>query len=217
MATAKAPEALALVRAYHARTMHDFRRYARGPMGLDWATQPNPFRRYVGADVIKLAHTPHDKGPLYSDVFGGGGGGGGARAIPPAPLNHANLSRLFEDSLALSAWKQYGESRWPLRVNPSSGNLHPTEAHVVLPEVPGLCDTGVLAHYTPQVHALEVRARDIPRLHLRESEFLVAITSIHWREAWKFVPPLAVAADALSRVESNVSWTALIAPCACVK
>ena len=37
-------------------------------------------------------------------------------------------------SLGLSAWKQFRASRWSLRVNPSSGNLHPTEAYVVLPE-----------------------------------------------------------------------------------
>lgn len=180
MAAAAAPDALALVRAYHARTMHYFKRYARGPMGLDWASQPDPFRRYSGAELVKLAHTPREEGPLYSDVFGG-------VLLEPAPLNHKSISRLFQDSLALSAWKQHRESRWPLRVNPSSGNLHPTEAHLLAPAVPGLCDTPMLAHYAPREHALEVRARDVPQLKLDEGEFLVALTSIHWREAWKYV------------------------------
>jgi len=35
--------------AYHERTKHQPERYARGPHGLDWATQPNPFRRFTGA------------------------------------------------------------------------------------------------------------------------------------------------------------------------
>src|SRR5690349_18802036 len=117
-------EALALVRAYHARTMHHFQRYARGPMGLDWETQPDPFRRYAGAELLKLEHVPLDQGPRYGEVMGGA-------AIPPAPLDPTSLARLFEDSLSLSAWKQYGSSTWALRVNPSSGNLHPTEAHVL--------------------------------------------------------------------------------------
>lgn len=169
MTAPTAPEALALVRAYHARTMHHFQRYARGPMGLDWETQPDPFRRYAGAELLKLDHVPLDQGPLYSDVLGGA-------TIAPAPLDHTSLSRLFEDSLSLSAWKQYGSSTWALRVNPSSGNLHPTEAHVVAPML--------LAHYAPREHALEVRAR--VAFELGEGQFVVVLTSIHWREAWKY-------------------------------
>ncbi len=37
--------------------------------------------------------------------------------------------------MALSAWKQHGASKWSLRVNPSSGNLHPTEAYAILPSI----------------------------------------------------------------------------------
>ena len=47
-------------------------------------------------------------------------------------------STQLELSLGLSAWKVYGTSRWSLRINPSSGNLHPTEAHLILPAMKGL-------------------------------------------------------------------------------
>src|SRR5258706_1712636 len=177
MSSSQSPEALALVRAYHARTMHHFQRYARGPMGLDWETQPDPFRRYVGAELLKLEHVPLEQGPRYREVLGGA-------TIPPAPLDKTGISRLFEDSLSLSAWKQYGSSTWALRVNPSSGNLHPTEAHILAPAIPGLSDTPILAHYAPREHGLEVRARI--GLALEPGEFVVALTSIHWREAWKY-------------------------------
>jgi hypothetical protein len=40
--------------AYHDRTKHHLQRYALGPCGLDWATQPNPFRRFDGSPVLKL-------------------------------------------------------------------------------------------------------------------------------------------------------------------
>ena len=170
-------EALALVRAYHARTMHHFQRYARGPMGLDWETQPDPFRRYAGAELLALEHVPLEQGPLYREVFG-------RARVAPEPLARASLSRFFEDSLALSAWKQYGESRWALRVNPSSGNLHPTEAHLLAPAIPGLSETPILAHYAPREHALEVRGRVAPGLS--DGEFVVVLSSIHWREAWKY-------------------------------
>ena len=39
-----------VVVAYHERTKHHFHRYAAALGYLDWATQPDPFRRYAGAD-----------------------------------------------------------------------------------------------------------------------------------------------------------------------
>ena len=53
-------------------------------------------------------------------------------------------------SLGLSAWKRYRSSRWALRVNPSSGNLHPTESYLIR--------DGRVFHYAPLEHALEERA-----------------------------------------------------------
>ena len=84
--------------------------------------------------------------------------------------------------MGLSAWKAYRETRWALRVNPSSGNLHPTEAYLVH-------DGGVF-HYAPREHALEERAV-LPAERWRafldgRDGFLVALTSIQWREAWKY-------------------------------
>jgi SagB-type dehydrogenase family enzyme len=102
------------------------------------------------------------------------------------------VSQLFFDSLALSAWKQAGAASWSLRVNPSSGNLHPTEGYLVCAPVVGLCDEPMVAHYTPQEHALERRTRfpeDLWRAlvaDLPAHTLLVGLTSIHWREAWKY-------------------------------
>ncbi|HTP41892.1 MAG TPA: nitroreductase, partial [Nitrospiria bacterium] len=59
-----APE-LDLVLAYHEATKHHLNRYARGPGGLDWANQPDPFRRYDGAPLIPLNHVPAGERPLY--------------------------------------------------------------------------------------------------------------------------------------------------------
>jgi nitroreductase len=84
--------------------------------------------------------------------------------------------------MGLSAWKAYRETRWALRVNPSSGNLHPTETYVV--------HHGRILHYAPREHAVEERAVvpiDQWQAFLAGHEgFLVALTSIHWREAWKY-------------------------------
>jgi SagB-type dehydrogenase family enzyme len=84
--------------------------------------------------------------------------------------------------MGLSAWKQYKTSRWALRVNPSSGNLHPTETYLVR--------DGRVLHYAAREHALEERTRleaDAWRAFTGDAGgFLVALTSIHWREAWKY-------------------------------
>ena len=42
------------VMRYHERTKHQFNRYADGPGQLDWANQPNPFRRYEGSPLVHL-------------------------------------------------------------------------------------------------------------------------------------------------------------------
>ena len=73
-------------------------------------------------------------------------------------------------------------SRWALRVNPSSGNLHPTESYLIR--------DGRVHHYAPREHALEERSALSPAAWADSAGsnpgFLVALTSIHWREAWKY-------------------------------
>jgi SagB-type dehydrogenase family enzyme len=171
--------------AYHDATKHAPQRFARGPGGLDWESQPDPFRRWAGAEVLPLAHPPIGPEPRYEQVFVEG-------TLVPRPLDRAFVSQLFFDSLALSAWKSTRESRWSLRVNPSSGNLHPTEGYLLAPAVTGLSDTPFLAHYAPEPHALEVRTRFESALWERIARplpadaLLVGLTSIHWRESWKY-------------------------------
>lgn len=49
--------------------------------------------------------------------------------------------------MALSSWKQARDSRWALPVNPSSGNLLPTEAYLLSPAIDSLSSTAMIAHY----------------------------------------------------------------------
>ncbi len=160
----------AAVFAYHERTKHHFGRYARALGYMDWATQPDPFRRFEGAPLERLEQVPAAAGPGLSEL---------QRALPPAPLDRAFVSQLLYDALALSAWKAAGDARWPLRCNPSSGNLHPTEGYLLLPELPGL--EGGLFHYAPKEHGLERRASPS-----WEGPPLLGLTAIHWRESWKY-------------------------------
>ncbi len=179
------PANLEKVFAYHDATKHHYHAYAPGPGFLDWASQPDPFRRYAGCDVVPLDHFLQADGPSYERALTEGG-------VAPVLLTREAVSRLFHDSLALSAWKQAGGSRWALRVNPSSGNLHPTEAYLICGPVPGLFEAPAVCHYTPRIHALEVRSRFAPATwrdlvaELPPPSLLVGLSSIYWREAWKY-------------------------------
>ncbi len=143
-------DALAAVRDYHKQTKHLPERYAPGPGYLDWANQPDPFRRYVGARLVELPLARKDPTPPYNDLARPG-------AVPAQPLTRDNLGLFLELSLGLSAWKAYQGSRWALRVNPSSGNLHPTEGYIVLPSLDGVSAHPGVYHYAPHDHALEER------------------------------------------------------------
>ena len=179
------PDPLQQVLTYHRATKHHFQGYARGPGDLDWATQPNPFRRYAGARFVVLEKIPPTDAPLYDDAFVQG-------RIPRAPTSLRSISQLFYESLAISAWKSIGQTSWALRVNPSSGNLHPTEGYLICGPIEGLCDKPMVCHYAPKEHGLEVRAEfelglwEELCVRFPKGTFFIGLTSILWREAWKY-------------------------------
>lgn len=168
------------LRQYHQRTKHHLNQYAKGPGGLDWSTQPDPFRRYRGCEYIDLPLSADSLQTPYQALYQ-------PRAIRPQPLILETVAALLELSFGISAWKQYGGERWALRCNPSSGNLHPTEAYCISFHLPGL-PAGVY-HYVSYDHRLERRcsfAAAFPAQAFPEGVLLLGLSSIHWREAWKY-------------------------------
>jgi len=160
---------------YHHRTKHRLERYANGPESIDWEDQPDQFRRFSGCEIITLPLPGAELEPLFSDLDN-------PETIPAKPLNLMNAGLLLELAFGLSAWKQYGSSRWALRCNPSSGNLHPTEAYLISTG-DGFIKSGVY-HYVSHDHSLEQRCRFAD--NLADSGILIGLASIHWREAWKY-------------------------------
>lgn len=174
---------VATVRAYHQRTKHHFAAYAQGPDTLDWDAQPAPFRHFENLPDIQL---PNFSESLQDpDLFA-------ALTRPfailcdtilPLPFTLRTLGTLLHLSLGITAWKSYGPDRWAVRANPSSGNLHPIEAYVLVQGLYSLPD-GVY-HYCPDSHTLERRADivcepgSIPMLQ-------IGLSSVMWREAWKY-------------------------------
>ncbi len=170
---------------YHERTKHYPGRFARSPGFLDWANEPDPFRTYEGTRLFSLPLTGKAPALNYQDLFE-------RKNKAPQAFSFENISTLLEFSLGLSAWKSYSGSSWPLRMNPSSGNLHPTEAHLILPPLPETDNRGGVYHYNPLRHALEQRtAFDAVfwsklREYFRMDGFFVGLSSIYWRESWKY-------------------------------
>lgn len=158
--------AIPVARLYHQHTRHRFEAYAAGPGSLDWDAQPAAFRRFAGAPSVSL--------PLIDAAF------------EPRPQDAPSLegvAALLQLALGITAWKSYGPDRWAVRANPSSGNLHPVEAYVLISGIQGLGD-GVY-HYDPENHALSLR-QSSPSLAEDGPILAIALTSAMWREAWKY-------------------------------
>ncbi len=210
---------LTAILAYHRRTKHHFHRYAPGPGFLDWATQPEPFRFYEDAPLMALTRKAYDRDerPWYDSIYG---------SLPPSPVDAESLASLLFHGFALSAWKSFSGSRWSLRCDPSSGNLHPTEVYLLSAAIPDLIDMPGLYHYNPWYHGLERRA-EFPESvwsslagGLPQSVLLVGFTSIYWRESWKYgeralrycLLDLGHAFAALSYGAACLGWKCAILP-----
>ena len=168
------------INEYHERSKHHVNRYAPGPRGLDWANQPDPFRVFADAPKVELPLASDTLPTRFNAVRRG-------ELPPPHVFDLRSVAILFELSLGLSAWKSFGGTRWALRCNPSSGNLHPTEGYLLSSSLPGV-PAGVY-HYASRDHVLERRAlAEDPRwtCAFASGGVVVGLSSIHWREAWKY-------------------------------
>ena len=169
-------------REYHESTKHSVESLRRAPHGLDWANMPDPFRHYEGVPVLDLPADPPVLETPALDVLDGISGS------TPALDGSTLLSQLLFYSAAISASKRVPSTgdRYALRVNPSSGNLHPTEFHFL---ARGLKDwPDGLYHYRPSAHMAEQRALGNLEMKVADSSapIVFVLTSIAWREAWKY-------------------------------
>src|ERR1022692_1256094 len=152
---------------------------------MDWAMQPDPFRCYDGAPLVRLPFPDAGRALPYWQLYV-------ADNMVPAPLSVDSISLFFRYALSLTAWKRFEGTTWPLRANPSSGNLHPTEGYVLLPSLDTIHNRPGVYHYAAKEHGLELRADFDPSVwtaltaSFPEGSFLVGLSSIFWREAWKY-------------------------------
>jgi hypothetical protein len=163
-------------REYHELTKHSHASLSAAPYGLDWANMPDPFRHYEGTPLLDLPADPPAPPVPALDVLRDRAG---ASLTQDGP---AFLSQLLFYSAAISASKRVPSTgyKYALRVNPSSGNLHPTEFHFAARGLKNWPDG--LYHYRPSSHMAEQRA--LGDFGCAPITFM--LTSIAWREAWKY-------------------------------
>src|ERR1700688_1189417 len=169
-------------REYHESTKHSVESLRLAPHVLDWANMPDPFRHYERVPVLDLpAHPPIPESTALDVLHGVSG-------ATPAGDGPTFLSQLLFYSAAISASKRVPSTgyRYALRVNPSSGNLHPTEFHFLTRGLKGGPDG--LYHYDPARHMAERRGRGDFAIELAggSAPIVFVLTSIVWREAWKY-------------------------------
>jgi len=173
---------------YHEATKHAAEKIQRSAHFLDWANMPHPFRHYEGVPVLDLPAGAPPQANMIEVLRG-------APGRPAAADGAEFLSQLLFHSAAISATKVARPSgyRYALRVNPSSGNLHPTEFHFAAQGMKAWPDG--LYHYRVSSHMAEQRAAgswmpdvlacvDAP--WLEQYPLVFVLTTIAWREAWKY-------------------------------
>lgn len=153
---------------YHQSTAHGVESLSQSPHVLDWVNMPDPFRHYEGVPVLDVLE-----------------GLSGATTVNDGPTF---LSQVLFYSASISASKLVPSTgyRYALRVNPSSGNLHPTESHFVTRGLKEWPDG--LYHYRPSSHMAEQRPLGDLELKLAggSAPITFVLTSIASREAWKY-------------------------------
>lgn len=169
-------------REYHEASIHTPESLRRDPHILDWNNMPDPFRHYKGVPLLDLpADPPAPEIPALEVLQGKTGS--------KVDSDGAGfLSRLLFYSAAISASKRVPSTgdKYALRVNPSSGNLHPTEFHFLTTSLEGW--PAGLYHYRPSSHMAEQRALGNYQAALAglTAPVVFVLTSITWREVWKY-------------------------------
>src|ERR1700722_18254675 len=176
-------------REYHEFTKHTVEKLRRSQHYLDWANMPNPYRHYEGVPLLDLPADPPAPQIPALEVLDGKLGNTFANDVAQnasAQDGAGFLSQLMFYSASISATKRAAASTYALRVNPSSGNLHPTEFHFCTRGLVGWPDG--LYHYRPSSHMAEQRAIGdfVSKLTYTDAPLVFFLARIAGREAWKY-------------------------------
>src|ERR1700730_12260764 len=168
-------------REYHELTKHSPESLRRSQHFLNCVSIPNPVRHYEVVPILDLPVDPPAPQISALQILAG-------KTANTSSRDGAEfLSQSLFYSASISASKRVASTgyTYALRVNPSSGNLHPTEFHF---STHGLIDwPDGLYHYRPSYHMAEQRAMGnlAGKLVTPSAPLVFVVTSIVWRKAWK--------------------------------
>ena len=167
---------------YHERTKYEPATLARKSQGLDWSTQPSPYKDYKIGTVYDLK--PYLTENIQSDRDG------------LLASRWRRLSRLLFCSYGLTARvpTMSGETLY-LRSAPSAGGLYPAELYIISAGTP-LLSAGIY-NYQPRTHSLIHFWQDnhvwaglqqacFSHPVLQNTRMAIAITSVFYRSAWRY-------------------------------
>ncbi|MBD2175368.1 SagB/ThcOx family dehydrogenase [Pseudanabaena sp. FACHB-1998] len=177
------PEAkLSFAEHYHERTKYAPKTLASKSQGLDWSTQPSPYKDYKIGTVYDLK--PYLTEEVQSDRDG------------LLASRWRRLSRLLFCSYGLTARVPTisGEAFY-LRSAPSAGGLYPAEVYLISAGTP-LLSAGIynyqvrshsLIHFWQDNHVWSgLQKACFGHPALQDSRLAIAITSVFYRSAWRY-------------------------------
>ena len=166
--------------AYHDLSKHHRHAYAPAPPALDWANQPDPFRTFAGAPAVEMPLLADALRTSYADLYDPAPAG-------PRRADVNSVAVLFELALGLSAWKEHGTPGGPCGATRRAATSTPPRGTPSSPTSPGsrrgvpLRRPGPRPGVRRRLAPAETAARALPPGCL-----LVGLSSVHWREAWKY-------------------------------
>jgi SagB-type dehydrogenase family enzyme len=177
-----AEQPISIAEHYHERTKYDPATISAKSQGLDWSTQPSPYKEYKLGTVYDLKTFLAE--PIQSDLDG------------LLVSRWQRLSRLLLCSYGLTARvpSVIGDSLY-LRAAPSAGGLYPAEVYIVSGGTP-LLPAG-LYNYHPRNHVLVqfwsdrhvwdiLQSACFQHPALNETRIAIVTTAIFYRSAWRY-------------------------------
>jgi SagB-type dehydrogenase family enzyme len=174
------------VQEFHRRTSYERGKTAGPP--LDWANEPDAFKIYPGLETISLVPPANGPEDYVSDLLGEN-----LQFDHHFEMDFAKLSRILNNTHAMTAKARYKDKDFFYRSIASAGALYPFELYVGATNIAGL-DDGIY-HHAVGLQSLAVLGKGsiLPELargvQLSEATRPTAvffITAIFFRSAWKY-------------------------------
>ena len=180
-----------LALTFHEETKHSYESVYRTRHFLDWANQPQPFKRYLGLEAIPLpADLPVTQMPTLLALSPPGGTG----VVTPVPTLHDLAYVLFYAAGVTKRRFYPGHGEMLFRAAACTGALYHIDLYLSVGDVPGL--QAGLYHFDPRDFALRrLRQGDYRRVlveasgddpALQEAPVIIMGSDTFWRNAWKY-------------------------------